>query len=254
MKLDFAGKVVLITGGTSGIGQAAARLFLDAGAKVAVVGRSVDRGEAAVRNFAAEDGRLMYLPGDVSSVTECERLAAECVKRFGRIDALVNSAGFYMEKPILEMTEAEFDTIMAVNVKGTYFMAKASVPELLRTRGSMVNVSSDAGINGNCGCSAYCASKGAVTVFTKALALELAPFGVRVNCVCPGDVATPMLDRQLNLQGNPEEHRREMNSLYPIGRIGTAEEVAGVILFLSSEAASFVTGAAWSVDGGLTST
>ena len=133
-------------------------------------------------------------------------------------------------------------------------MAKAAVPALKSSRGAIVNVSSDAGINGNVNCTAYCAAKGAVTLFTKALALEMAPYGVRVNCVCPGDIATPMLERQLAATNDPLRYRQEMESVYPMGRIGTPEEVAGVILFLASDAASFVTGAAWSVDGGLTST
>ncbi|MBQ1915146.1 MAG: SDR family oxidoreductase, partial [Selenomonadaceae bacterium] len=152
-----------------------------------------------------------------------------------------------------DMTEELFDEVMAVNVKGTYFMCRYAVPELRRQEGaSIVNVSSDAGVHGNYGCTAYSASKGAVTMFTRSLALELASFGVRVNCVCPGDILTPMTEAQLALGGNREEMLREMQSVYPLGRIGTAEEAAAVIFFLASPAASFVTGAAWGVDGGIT--
>jgi len=253
VKLDFKGKVVLITGGTSGIGLAAARLFMSSGAKAVIAGRSASRGEMAVRELAAS-GEAAFLPCDVSLVSECERLVSETLAKYGRLDVLVNSAGAYLEKAIGDMTEADYDKVMAVNVKGTYFMCRSAARALRLHCGSIVNVSSDAGLNGNVLCSAYCAAKGAVTLFTKALALELAPYGVRVNCVCPGDIATPMLQQQVELQMNPLEYSKEMASVYPLGRIGTAQEVAGVIVFLASDAASFVTGAAWSVDGGLTAT
>jgi len=253
MQLDFSGKTVLITGGTSGIGLAAARLFLASGAWVAIMGRDSEKGAVAVSELSKVGQTPVYICGDVTQVGDCERILREVTERFGRLDVLVNSAGEYLEKSIDDTSEAEFDQIMAVNLKGTYFMAKAAVPALKVSRGAVVNVSSDAGLNGNVNCTAYCATKGAVTLFTKALALELAPHEVRVNCVCPGDIATPLLDRQVSAAANPQEYRREMESVYPLGRIGTPEEVAGVILFLASDAASFVTGAAWAVDGGLTS-
>ena len=252
MNLDFACKTVLITGGTSGIGLAAARMFLAAGASVAIMGRDTERGRAAVLYLATKESSPLFLCGDVTNLCDCEGIVKETCDRFGRLDVLVNSAGEYLEKSIEDMTETEFDRIMDVNVKGSYFMVKAAVSALKFNKGTIVNVSSDAGINGNVNCTAYCAAKGAVTLFTKALALELAPYGVRVNCVCPGDIDTPMLGRQLAASANPQEYRSEMESVYPVGRLGTPEEVSGVILFLASSAASFVTGAAWSVDGGLT--
>lgn len=252
MKFDFCGKTVLITGGTSGIGLASARMFLNAGASVMIMGRDEKRGGVAVQELASIGPSIMFVQGDVAKIIDCERVVKETVNNFGRLDVLVNSAGAYLEKAIVDTTEAEFERILNVNAKGSYFMAKAAISALKSSTGSIVNVSSDAGINGNVNCTAYCAAKGAVTLFTKALALEVAPHGVRVNCVCPGDIATPMLDRQLASSADKGEYLREMESVYPLGRIGKPEEVAGVILFLASDDASFVTGAAWSVDGGLT--
>lgn len=253
MYLDFSGKTVLITGGTSGIGLATARLFLSAGAAVAIAGRDPVKGRFAIGLLPAIQRAPLLVTGDVTCVAECGAIVRETLDwSDGQLDVLVNSAGEYLEKPIADTSEADFDRIMAVNAKGTYFMSQAAAPALKRSKGSIVNVSSDAGITGNINCSAYCAAKGAVTLFTKALALEMAPHGVRVNCVCPGDIDTPLLERQLAGSVNPAEVRREMESIYPLGRIGTADEVAKVILFLAADAASFVTGAAWSVDGGLT--
>lgn len=241
----------MITGGTSGIGLAAAELFLHEGCRVILVGRSPRRGEAATLRLAAGTERCRFLAGDVARAGECERLVEAAVGAYGRLDVLVNSAGVYVEKAIGAMTEADYDRVMDTNVRGTYFMCRFAAPHLRKSAaGAIVNVSSDAGINGNFLCTAYCASKGAVTVFTKALALELAP--VRVNCVCPGDIDTPLTRGQLRGHADKEAALREMSAVYPLGRIGTAREAAEVVCFLASEKAGFVTGAAWGVDGGVT--
>jgi NAD(P)-dependent dehydrogenase (short-subunit alcohol dehydrogenase family) len=252
MQLDFSEKVVLISGGTSGIGLAAARQFVEAGAKVALLGRDSQRGRDALGNLAGAGQESVFFAGDVSQTVDCSRVVEETIAQFGRLDILVNSAGEYLEKSLQDTSETEFDRIMSINMKGAYFLTQAATPHLKQNRGSVVNVSSDAGLNGNVLCTAYCAAKGALTLFTKALSLELAPHGVRVNCVCPGDVETPMLDRQIAAEADPAHYRRQMADMYPLGRVATAAEVAAVIVFLASDAAAFVTGAAWSVDGGLT--
>lgn len=252
MKYDFNSKTVLITGGTSGIGLAAAELFLAGGAYVILVGRCPDKGRSALSNLNNLGRQVSFIAGDVSTPAACSQIVAEAVSLRGRLDIIVNSAGIYLEKAISDVTPEDYDEIMDINMKGTYFIAKYAVPHLKQRGGAIVNVSSDAGLTGNVLCTAYCAAKGAVTNFTKALALELAPYNIRVNCICPGDIETPLLDKQLSSTADPDAAMREMASVYPMGRIGRAEEAAQVICFLASDAASFVTGAAWAVDGGLT--
>jgi len=247
-------KLAIITGGTSGIGLATAAILLKNGIQVALVGRSLDKGEQAIDVLKNHGSNCSFFQGDVSSVSDCKHIIEKVIEKYGRLDILINSAGLYMEKMIAEVTEEDYDHIMNVNVKGTYFMCKYAIPELRKvSNGVIINIASDAGINGNLLFTTYWASKGAITTFTKALALELSPYYIRVNCVCPGDINTPLLQEQLAKERNPITALEEMEKLYPIGRIGQPEEVAEVINFLVSDAASFVTGAVWSVDGGLTS-
>ncbi len=240
-------KTVLITGGTSGIGLATARVLAADGWRVMVVGRDRVRGEQAAQVIGSD---ALYLQGDVHTVSGCQAIAKAAKEAFGGLDALVNAAGCYLERSIEQTSEEDWERLMDTNVKGAYFLTQALTDALHVRGGSIVNVASDAGVNGNYFCSAYCASKGALTILTKALALELAP-SVRVNCVCPGDVDTPLTAAQLPMEGR-KEALREMSALYPLGRIAKPREIADVITFLVSDKASFVTGAVWLVDGGLT--
>ena len=242
--MDMRGKAVLISGGTSGIGLAAARLLLRAGAKVALLGRDSGRGKEALallgQDFSPE--HMRYIQGDVARRADCQRAVEETVAAFGRLDVLVNSAGLYREGALEEVTEEGLEEILSVNVKGTFWLTQAALPELKQRRGNVVNVASDAGVHGNYYCSAYCASKGAVVLFTRAMALELASFGVRVNAIAPGFIATDMTE------GLDEQ---ELKKLIPMGRFGKPEEVASVAAFLASSEAAYITGQVIQVNGGL---
>ena len=236
----------IVTGGTSGIGLATTKIFLAHDFNCAIVGRSRERFDKIKSELG---GRVEFISADVRRVTDCERIISCTVELFGGVDVLINCAGIYGEGAITSTDEKFFDDIFATNVKGTFFVTRAAVGELIKNRGAVVNVASDAGLKGNYFCAAYSASKGAVVAFTKSLALELASFPVRVNCVAPADVLTPLTLNQLKTSG---ETVADLSKVYPMGRIATPDEVAAAIYFLASSAASFITGAVLSVDGGLT--
>lgn len=239
-------KTAIITGGTSGIGLAAAKIFLAEKYNCVVVGRSLAKFEKIKSELG---GRAEFISGDVRRVYDCRKIVTRTIEIFGSVDVLVNCAGIYTEGAITKVTEKEFEEIFNTNVKGTFFMSREVVNEIIKRRGTIVNVASDAGVHGNYFCTLYAASKGAVVAFTKSLALELASFNVRVNCVAPGDILTPLTLNQLKISG---ETIGDLSKVYPVGRIGKAEEVAEAIYFLASEKASFITGTILSVDGGLT--
>ena len=240
-------QVALISGGTSGIGFATAKLLLKEGWCVVINGRNEKSGQKAKTKLRRYSSKVQYIQGDVSKLEDCQRIVKETVDVFGGVSALVTAAGYYEE-------EAAFDEMFGTNVKGTVFLCQAALPYLRSAKGSIVTVASDAGLQGNVACSVYGASKGAVVSFTKSLSLEMAPHGVRVNCVCPGDVDTSLVDKQIaNTHQDKATAKAEMGQHYPLGRIGKPHEIGEVIVFLLSNKASFVTGAAWTIDGGLTS-
>lgn len=247
MNYGCNGKRAVISGGTSGIGLAAARTLLADGAEVWLLARHEQPSLMAELTAAYAD-KVHFIACDVAKISDCRAAAAQ-IKNAGAVDFLVNCAGIYSEQSVEMLTEQEFDSIFAVNVKGTVFLTQALLPHFAAA-GAVVNVASDAGISGNYGCAAYCASKGAVVAFTRALALDTAP-RLRVNCVCPADVDTPLLQKQLQAAGGSYT-AADMAEAYPMGRIGRAEEIAHVICSLLSPANSFMTGSIVAVDGGLT--
>ncbi len=244
-------KVALISGGTSGIGLATAEVLLQKGWRVVINGRSNERGRLALEKLAVTAEQAVYVGGDVSTEEGCQAIVEKACQVFGRLDGLVTSAGTYEEELLENVSAQDMARIFDINVGGTVFLCKYAAPALRQTKGSIVVVASDAGTQGNIGCTMYCASKGAVVAFARSFALEMAPHEVRVNSVCPGDVETPLLERQL--QANPALSLDTIKEQYPLYRIAKAGEIAQVIAFLLSAEASYVTAAAWAVDGGLTS-
>jgi NAD(P)-dependent dehydrogenase (short-subunit alcohol dehydrogenase family) len=250
----FKGKGVIVTGGASGIGKATAEKFLEEGARVAIVDVSEKSGKKALKEFGAKGHRPVLLTGDVTKSADVKRMVREAKRRLGRVDVLFNNAGILVEGTIEQVSEKDFDRIMAVNVKGVFLMSKEVIPIMLRQRkGVIVNNASCSGLVGDRNAIAYNTSKGAVVLMTKCLALDYALKNIRVNCVCPGEIDTPMFRQEAKARGLPvEEYRKQLCEYHPIGRLGRPQEVANAVLFLASEEAGFITGTAFSVDGGYT--
>lgn len=247
MAAEWSGKTVLISGGASGIGRACAEAFAAAGASIAV----------ADINTASMPAEWLALRCDVAKVEHCSAAVEATLQRFGRLDLLLNAAGVWTEGPSSEASEAEWDRVIDINLKGTFFLCRHAIPALQQSEGQIINIASDAGLMGNAGAAIYCASKGGVVLLSKALALELAPHGVRVNAICPCDVETPMLQYQANAfgSGNPEAYVEKLRGIYPQGarqRFATPQEIARFVLAIASPGLAPITGAALSIDFGTT--
>jgi len=241
------GKVALITGGTSGIGKATAQAFVRAGAKVVICGRNQERGQEVDGELKAMNGDALFVKTDVSKAVEVESLLDTTIATYGRLDYAANIAGIGAYATTVDCTEKLWDLIMRVNVKSMWLCLKYEIPHILKQGGAIVNMSSITGLVGIVGQPVYSASKHAIIGLTKTAALEYAKSGIRINAICPGSILTPMQDPVIN--GDPEIEAR-IGARHPIGRMGTAEEVAAAIHWLCSDAASFVTGCAIIVDGG----
>src|SRR5262245_11804943 len=250
----MADPVLLVSGAAGGIGGATARRFAAGGWRVV----ATDRDAKGLDSLRRELGAAIALtaPADLREVAGCRAVVEAAVGAAGRLDSLVNAAGLWSEGPAEDTREEDFDRVLDVNLKGLFFLSAAAIPHLVKSGGSIVNLSSDAGLQGNTGAAVYCASKGAVSNLTRALALELAPRGVRVNAVCPADVDTPMLRYQAEHFGgeDPDGYRKRLLEHYPQkhrARFLRADEVAELIFYLAQPAAAGITGANLSIDFGL---
>jgi len=250
----FEGSSVIVTGGASGIGKATAEAFMEEGADVSVIDLSEKSCTAFRREMSQRGFEPLVLKGDVTRSGDVSRMVRKVLKEHDRVDVLFNNAGILVEGTIEDVAEEDWDRIMAVNVKGVFLMSKAVVPAMLRQgKGVIVNNASCSGLVGDRNAIAYNTSKGAVVLLTKCLALDYAQKNIRANCVCPGEIDTPMFRREAKSRRMPvEEYRRQLCEVHPIGRLGVPKEVAAAVLFLASDEASFITGAAFSVDGGYT--
>jgi len=245
-------RVAIVTGATSGIGEAAARLFAEEGAKVAVSGRDDARGRRVAAAIADAGGTAIFVRADVRQARDCERLVAETLKAFGgRLDVLFNNAGVFHPHNAVDCTEEEWDATVDSSLKGAWLMSKYALPTMIaRRRGVIIHQASGWGIQGGDLAVAYCAAKGGVVVMTKAMAIDHGPQGIRVNCLCPGDVETPMLAADAQARSLTYADYMKGAANRPLGRVGTPEELARAALFLASDDSSFMTGAALVVDGG----
>ena len=249
--MRLADRVALITGATSGIGRATAILFAREGARLALTGRNEERGREVVAEIRGSGGRAIFLRSDVRRDAECRAAVEQAVAEYGRLDVLFNNAGVFFPNTAVECTEQEWDEQVDSSLKGAFLMSKYALPHMIRQgRGSIIHNSSGWGIVGGDRAVAYCAAKGGLVLLAKAMAIDHGQQGIRVNCICPGDVDTPMLPEDARLRGMDWQAYLAGCANRPMGRIGTPEEIASAVLFLASDDSSFMTGAALVVDGG----
>lgn len=250
MEKSFAGKTVIVTGATSGIGRAVARRFAQAGADVVAIGRKTSALTEVKNEISDAGGRSQVIAADVTDTAEMEKVVTGVIDSSGRVDVVVNAAG-YISSGTIESTSLEaWDAMMNVNLRAAFHLMQITAPHLIKTQGSIVNISSVTGLRSFPGVLAYCVSKAGLDQLTRCAALELAAKGVRVNAVNPGVVVTEIHKRGGMADDTYEEFLEHSKTTHPLGRVGTAAEVAELVCFLASEDASWITGATYSIDGG----
>lgn len=252
MTFNFNNKIVVITGAGLGIGRAAALLFARHGAKVAVADVNEEHARGTVELITREGGTACYFVTDITREDQVKKLFEEAVDKWGRVDVLVNNAGIYYQGTVVETPLEVWERVMAVNLRGAYLCSKEAVPIMEKQGGGVIiNVSSEAGLVGIKGQVAYNVSKAALIGLTRSLAVDHAPL-IRVNCLCPGTTATPLVEEAVQRSDNPAQARRNLEQIRPMNRLGMPEEQAAAILALASDELAYATGAVLSVDGGYT--
>jgi NAD(P)-dependent dehydrogenase (short-subunit alcohol dehydrogenase family) len=251
--MRLKGKTAIITGGTTGIGKATALLFAREGAQVVIADWRDDRYQPVLDEIGAAGSKALFVQTDVTRREDNERLVSACVDRFGRLDILYCNAGRFLPKLITETTDEDIEAMFAVNVKALLYAVRAAVPHMLRQgSGAILFDASIRGIIAQAGSPIYCATKGAAVSLARALALDYATQNIRVNALCPGIIDTPMLRYSADAEPDPDAAWAGYGAAQPMGRLGTPEECAQAALWLASDEASFITGVALPIDGGLT--
>jgi NAD(P)-dependent dehydrogenase (short-subunit alcohol dehydrogenase family) len=251
LHFDFTGKRVLISGGTSGMGEACASSFAAAGARVVINGRNRERARSIITASKKQPGSVAFVEGDIVERRTCDLIVTEAVGILGGLDILVNSAGVIYHATAEETTDEQWLNTMNVNVNGMFYLCRAAMPHLRDSKGTIINIASDASLSGSLHMVAYCTSKGAVLQMTRAMALDHGPEGIRIVPICPGDVDTPMLRGEFRDRGlSADEGLRESAESVPIRRVCSAQEVADMVLYACSDSAAFVTGYPLVLDGG----
>ncbi|MFT5219603.1 MAG: meso-butanediol dehydrogenase/(S,S)-butanediol dehydrogenase/diacetyl reductase [Planctomycetota bacterium] len=251
IEFDFSEQRVLITGGTSGMGEASALGFAAAGARVVISGRNQARADDIINRSKSLPGNVCFVAGDITSPGTCDNIVAAAVESLGGLDIVVNSAGVIYHATAEETSDEQWLQTMNVNVNGMFYICRAAIPHLRQSKGTIINIASDASLTGSHHLTAYCASKGAVLQMTRAMALDYAAEGIRIVPICPGDVDTPMLRGEFRDRGlSAEAGLKESAAGVPLNRVCSAEEVAQMVLYASSDAARFITGYPLVLDGG----
>jgi NAD(P)-dependent dehydrogenase (short-subunit alcohol dehydrogenase family) len=250
--MQLQGKRAIVTGAATGIGAVTARLFAQEGAGVVVADVNEDAGRRTVEEIRDGGGTAHFVRTDVTRESDVEALLENGAEALGGLDVLFNNAGAQRSGPITEFDQEQWDLLMAVNPRSCFFGVKHAVPLLRQSGGgSIINMASLAAVKGGAGLTAYSASKGAIVAFTKALAAELAPDDIRVNAVCPGWIDTPFNQPAIDFMGGRAEQDRIVKQIVPLGRQGTPEEIAPIVVYLASDGSSYMTGQALVVDGGV---
>ena len=251
--MRFQGKVVAVTGAAAGIGEAAALAFAREGASVVLVDRDPQQGERVAQALQKDGHPALLVLTDVSNEADVRAMVDRVVERWGRLDILVNNAGIYLQGDVTQASAGDWESILGVNLTGAFLCTKYAVPIMVKHgEGVVVNVASEAGLVGIKGQVAYNVSKAGMIALTRSCAVDLVERGIRVNCVCPGTTDTPLVREAVSRAPDPAAARRRLESIRPLNRLGTPEEIASAILYLASSEAGYATGAILSIDGGYT--